>query len=275
MLKLDAHQHFWDLQQLSYPWMAPDLAVLYRNYAPSDLAPALAETGMGGTVVVQATHDVRETEWLLGLAREADFIRGVVGWVDLTAPDLGDQVARLRTLGPLVGIRHQVHDEQDNEWIVREPVLRGLKTLAARGMPYDLLVQPPHLPVLPRLLDAVPGMTWIVDHLAKPYIARGEVQPWRDDLARVAQYPNVVCKVSGMITEARPDWQVDDFRPYFDAVLEMFGPTRLMFGSDWPVCLLVGSYHQVHDLVAELIAPLSADEQTVIWSGTARRTYHI
>jgi L-fuconolactonase len=273
MYKIDSHQHFWDLQQLTYPWMSPDQKVLYRDYTPADLAPVLAEMGVAGTVVVQATHAVRETEWFLSLAQQAGFIRGVVGWVDLTAPDVGDQVDRLRAMGPLVGIRHQVHEEADNEWIVREPVLQGLNTLAARDMPYDLLVRPPHLPVLPRLFDAVPGMTWIVDHLAKPYIARGELQPWQDDLARVAQYPNVVCKVSGMTTEAGAAWTVDDIRPYFDAVLAMFGPSRLMFGSDWPVCLLAGSYQQVHDLVVELVRELSPDEQSAIWSGTARRVY--
>lgn len=275
MLKIDAHQHFWDLGKLHYPWMSPSQTILYRNYSPSDLAPHLAACRIDGTIFVQATHAVAEIRWVFELARQADFIQGIVGWVDLTAPDLGDLVDTLRAEGPLVGVRHQVHDEQDNEWIVRPDVVRGLRTLAAKGIPYDLLVRPPHLPVLPRLFDAVPNMVWIVDHIAKPYIAQGEMEPWRTDMRRVAAYPNVVCKLSGMITEAQPDWTASDIHPYMEAVLEMFGPSRLLFGSDWPVCLLQGSYEQAHDLVAGFISTLSADEQAAIWGGTAQKVYRL
>lgn len=275
MLKIDAHQHFWDLGRLHYPWLSPSLTTLYRDFRPADLAPHLAACGVDGTVFVQATHAVEETRWVFGLAREAGFIKGVVAWLDLTAPDLGDQVDQLRAEGPLVGVRHQVHDEPDEAWLLRPDVMAGLRTLAAKGLPYDLLVRPPHLPHLPRLFETVPNMTWVVDHLAKPLIARGEMEPWQSDLRRVAEYPNVVCKVSGMITEARPDWTPGDIRPYFDAVLEMFGPSRLMFGSDWPVCLLRGSYEQVHGLVAQFVAGLSENEQAAVWGGTAARIYNL
>ena len=272
-MKIDAHQHFWDLGRLHYPWLSPSLTVLHRDFRPPDLAPHLAACGVDGTVFVQATHAVAETRWVFELAREAEFIKGVVGWLDLTAPDLADQVDRLRAEGPLVGVRHQVHDEPDEAWLLRPAVVQGLRTLAATGMPYDLLVRPPHLPHLPRLFDAVPHMTWVVDHIAKPLIAQGEMEPWRRDLRRVAEYPNVVCKVSGMITEASADWTPDDIRPYFDAVLAMFGPRRLLFGSDWPVCLLRGSYEQVHGLVGQFVAELSEDEQAAVWGGTAARVY--
>ncbi len=274
-MKIDAHQHFWDLGRLRYPWLSPDLTVLYRDFRPPDLAPHLAACRVDGTVFVQATHAVEETRWVFELAREAPFIKGVVGWLDLTAPDLADQVDALRADGPLVGVRHQVHDEPDDEWLLRAEVVQGLRTLAAKGLPYDLLVRPPHLPHLPRLFEAVPHMTWVVDHIAKPRITAGEVEPWRSDLRRVAEYPNVVCKVSGMITEDRPAWTADQIRPYFDAVLDMFGPSRLMFGSDWPVCLLRGSYEQVHDLVAQFVAGLSDDEQAAVWGGTAERVYKL
>lgn len=275
MLKIDAHQHFWHLTKFNYPWLSPSLSVLYRNYEPADLAPLLEACGVSGTVIVQATHDTAETRWFLSLAQQASFIKGVVGWVDLTAPDLAEQVAELQTLGPLCGIRHQVHDEVDQAWLVRPAVLQGLQTLARLGIAYDLLVRPPHLPVLPRLFDAVPNMVWIIDHIAKPSIAQGITQPWLDDMRRVAAYPNVVCKVSGMITEGRPDWTTADFKPYVEPVLEMFGADRLMFGSDWPVCLLAGSYTQVHDLVAAYTQTLSVTEQAAIWGGTAQKVYQL
>ncbi len=275
MLKIDTHQHFWDLQRLTYPWLKPDMQPLYRNYVPSDLAPSLAACGVSGTIVVQATHDVAETEWLLSLAREASFIKGVVGWFDLMSPDLEAQVEAAMGRAPFCGVRHQVHDEPDPEWLLQERVVRGLRVLGHRGLPYDLLVRPVHLPVLPTLFATVPNMTWVVDHIAKPEIAHAPMQPWLADLRRVAAYPNVFCKLSGMVTEARRNWTLDDIRPYFEHVLEMFGPSRLMFGSDWPVCLLAGSYQQVHDLAAQLSASLSSTEQEAIWSRTARAVYHI
>src|SRR5262249_4025470 len=158
--------------------------------------------------------------------------------------DLEAQIERAMVNGPLCGVRHQVHDEADPQWLLRAEVVRGLRVLARIGLPYDLLVRPVHLPVLPRLFAIVPDMPWIVDHIAKPEIAHGRMQPWLNDLQRVAAHPNVYCKLSGMITEARHDWTVADIRPYFERVLELFSPARLMFGSDWPVCLLAGSYQQ-------------------------------
>lgn len=275
MLKIDSHQHFWDLQRLNYPWLKPNLHTLYRNYFPSDLAPELAACGVHGTIVVQATHDHAETEWLLSLAQETSFIKGVVGWFDLLASNLDEQIDEMKTKGPLCGVRHQVHDEPDPEWLLQEPVIRGLQTLGRKGLPYDLLVRPVHLPLLPKLFESVPDMTSVVDHLAKPEIARARRQPWLDDLRRVAAYPNVYCKISGMITEARRNWTMDDICSYFEHVLSMFGPTRLMFGSDWPVCLMAGSYRQVHDLTAQLIEALSPSEQEATWSRTARVVYNL
>lgn len=276
MLKLDAHQHFWKLQDFSYPWLTPDLAVLYRDYAPPDLAPGLTEQGVAGTVAVQASHSGAETEWLLGLAGRYDFIKGVVGWVNLASYNLDERLARLQEVGPLCGVRHQVHDEADEEWLLRPAVVRGLRLVAERDLAYDLLVRPQHLPHLPALFGEVPDGRWVIDHLAKPPIKRGELEPWRRDLRRVADYPQVYCKVSGLITEAdHRAWQKADLRPYLDTALELFGPARLLFGSDWPVCLLAGSYAQVHEVVTEWVAALSPAEQAAIWGETAREVYKL
>src|SRR5438477_7865415 len=168
MEKLDTHQHFWDVDRFHYPWLSPAMTILNRDYLPADLAPHLAACGIDGTVVVQATHDAAETHWLLSLARQTSFIKGIVGWFDLTAPDLPAQLAAAMAEGPLCGVRHQVHDEPDPAWLLREPVLRGLRTLASLGMPYDMLVRPVHLPLLPQLFAAVPNGRWVIDHIAKP-----------------------------------------------------------------------------------------------------------
>ena len=276
MPKIDAHQHFWNPGKLSYPWLSPDLEVLYRPFEPADLAPHLATCGVDGTVVVQATHDENETVWLLELARATPWIKGVVGWADLAAPDLQAKLDTFTAGGLLCGVRHQVHDEPDPHWLLQPAVIRGLNTLAHQGLAYDLLLRPVHLPILPRLFEAVPGMRWVVDHLAKPEIKHGRIEPWLTDMRAAARYSNVHCKVSGMITEADPTgWKTDDLRPYFEHVLELFGPSRLLWGSDWPVCLQVGSYERVHDLVHELIEPLTSEEQAMILGGTAAQVYQL
>ncbi len=275
-MRIDSHQHFWDLKKFTYPWMSPDLGVLYQDYRPEDLASLLAANGVEGAIVVQATHSEAEAEWLLSLAARAPFIKGVVGWVDLTSPDLASKLDRLKTLGPLVGIRHQVHDEPENEWLLRPEVVKGLRTLVERDLPYDLLLRPPHLPVLPALFKAVPEATWIIDHLAKPEIKTAKMEPWFGGMQKAAAYSNVFCKVSGMITEADPEnWKFEDIQIYFEKVLSLFGPSRLLFGSDWPVCLLAGQYSQVCELVEKLVEPLSPSEKEMIWSSTARRVYKI
>jgi len=276
MLKIDAHQHFWNIETLHYPWLSSELGILYRTYEPTDLEPHITACQVQGTVVVQAAHDLRETAWLIELAQQTPWIMGVVGWVGLTADDLEAQLSGFLPSGMLCGVRHQVHDELDPEWALQANVVRGLKVLAQHGLPYDLLVRPPHLKHLPRLFEHVPDMRWIVDHCAKPEIAAGTLEPWLSDMRAVAHYPNVYCKVSGLITEAdHATWTTTDIRPYVEAVLELFGPSRLLWGSDWPVCLLGGSYERVHSLVNELIAELTPTEQAAIWGGTARSVYNL
>ena len=273
MPKIDAHQHYWNPARLHYGWMNPTDPVLYRPYLPADLAPHLAANDVGITVVVQATHDEAETRWLLELADNTPTIGGVVGWLDLTAPDFFNILAAYSS-GKLCGVRHQTHDEPDPRWLLRPDVLRGLRMLADAGVPFDLLVRPEHLPHLPELFEAVPNGRWIVDHIAKPHIATGMIEQWRNDMRRIAQYANVACKLSGMITEAdHTNWTRADIQLYFDVALEAFTPARLMFGSDWPVCLLAGSYAQVIGLATDLIAELSPTEQAAIWGDTARAWY--
>ncbi len=274
MLKIDSHQHFWDLQKFDYPWLNPGMEPLYRNFGPEDLAARLNEQGITGTVAVQATHSQPETEWLMAFSRQYSFVKGVVGWVDLTSYDLDQKLSRLNGLGCLVGIRHQVHDESDPRWLLQNKVLRGLRLVAEHNLTYDLLVRPVHLPVLPELFGEVDNLRWVVDHAAKPDIRNGQLEPWYSDLKRIAQYPNVYCKLSGLITEAnQQSWQLADIRPYFERVLEIFGPHRLMFGSDWPVCLLAGSYGRVSQLMTELTSQLTPSEQAAIWGETAHEAY--
>ncbi len=245
-MRIDAHQHFWDLGLLEYGWMPPGEGVLRRNYFPEDLRSVLQENRFDGSVVVQANTTMAETYWLLELAAANAFVKGVVAWVDLTDAGLPRVLDDLQKHPKFKGVRHPVHDEPDAAWLLRSEVLRGLKELARRDIPYDLLLRPIHLPLMPQLADAVPGMRMVIDHIAKPLIAQREMENWADDIAAAAKVPGMHCKLSGMITEAdHGKWTSQDLRPYVQHVLQCFGASRLMFGSDWPVCKLAGSWKQV------------------------------
>lgn len=276
MQKIDAHQHFWNLQKFPYAWLKPESEVLYRNYEPADLAPELAANGVDGTVVVQAIASLAETEWLLSLAEANSFIKGVVGGLDLAAYNLDEQLDRLLANGPLCGLRLQLQGEPDKEWVLQSKVARGLRLLAARGLACDLLLDPHHLKSLPALFEAVPEGRWVIDHLAKPPIKSGEMEPWLSDLRQASYYPNVYCKVSGLLTGADPSKNpLEQIRPYFEHALELFGPSRLLFGSDWPVCLRTGSYSEVCNLMESLIGTLTPEAQAAIWGETALSVYKL
>jgi L-fuconolactonase len=245
---IDAHVHFWDGP---LEWMTDDMALLRRPFGPDDLRPSLAEHGVDAVVVVQASPSLEETRNLLALANALDMIAGVVGWVDLTAPDVGDVLGELRAEGPLVGVRHQVHDEPDPEWLLRDDVRRGLRAVERADLAYDVLVRPRELPAALEVARAAPGFRLVIDHLAKPPVASGELEPWAARLAPFAELAHVSCKVSGLVTEA--DWQrwrPADLMPYIERVADWFGDERLLFGSDWPVCLLAASYGDVVDAYA-------------------------
>lgn len=273
---VDSHQHFWDIGRFEYPWMGPEVAPIAKTFMPPDLAPTLAGLGIDKTVLVQARSALEETTWFLELATEYDFIAGVVGWVDLLDPNLPRVLDHLLGHPKFKGVRHQVHDEPDEAWMVRDDVLLGLRELAKRDIPYDLLLRPPHLKYVPRVVDRLPNLPLVVDHIAKPEIAHGTIDEWARDMERVAAIPHIYCKVSGMITEADWDsWTPADLRPYGEVVVEQFGYDRLMFGSDWPVCLLAGAYRQVWDAAHTTVGPLSDDAHAKVFGRNAATFYKL
>ena len=274
MLLIDSHQHFWQVGRFDYPWMSSDLGVLYRDYLPQDLAPILDRVDK--TVLVQASNSVAESRWLLKLANEHNFIAGVVGWVDLMSPDINTQLDELCADQKFKGVRHLVESEPDDAWLVQPAVLSGLKQLSTRGLAYDLLVHTRHLKHIPLVAESCPDLPLVIDHLAKPPIARNEISEWSDALQPLARYPNISCKLSGLVTEANwQSWQPEDLRPFVDLALEYFGPERMMFGSDYPVCLLAASYDRVLDSFQQILKSLSASDRDKIFSQNAASFYRL
>jgi L-fuconolactonase len=250
MTRLDAHQHFWKYSPEDYGWINDEMAALKRDFLPCDLEPLLAASGFGGCIAVQARQSLEETRWLLELAERNDFIKGVVGWADLCSAELPDQFERFARHPKLVGVRHVVQDEADDEFMLRTEFRRGIARLAEFELAYDLLIHPRHLPVAAKLVGEFPKQRFVLDHIAKPAIADGLMQPWERGLRELAKFENVYCKLSGMVTEARwRQWSAKDFKPYLDVVFEAFGAERLMMGSDWPVCTLSGDYADVMGIV--------------------------
>jgi len=275
-MRIDAHQHFWDISKLHYAWMPAGDSVLRRNYLPEDLAPALARSNFDGTVVVQANVTLDETWWLLDLASKHDLVRGVVAWVDLTNERIGATLDECRKNPKFKGVRHLVHDEPDRQWLLRPDVLRGLRELARRDIPYDLLLRPAHLPLIPRLAEEVPGLRMVIDHIAKPPIASRTFDPWAHDMETVSKIPGMHCKLSGMITEAdHAAWTADDLKPYVQHVLSLFAPDRSMFGSDWPVCKLAGSWKQVLAAFTQSCGALQQTDRNKILGETATAFYRL
>ncbi|MER7688921.1 amidohydrolase family protein [Streptomyces sp. NPDC097610] len=280
MTIVDAHHHLWDLSVRDQKWISgPRLAPLRRSFLLADLEAEIRASGVTATVLVETVNVADETPEFLALAAASDVIEAVVGWTGLTAPDVSEALDRLRSLpggGFLRGIRHQVQSEPDLDWLTRPEVLRGLRAVGAAGLVYDLVVLPHQLPSAARAAAAVPGLTFVLDHLGKPPIASGERKPWEGHLRELAALPNMVCKLSGMVTEADwASWTVADLRPYAETVIDAFGPQRLMFGSDWPVSTLAAGYDEVIRGARELTAGLGPDERAEVWAGTARRVYRM
>lgn len=275
-MRLDAHQHFWKYDPIEYAWINDAMAGLRRNFLPADLKPLLAASGFGGCVVVQARQSLEETRWLLELAGQNDFIKGVVGWVDLRAPEAERQLAAFAGNRRLVGVRHVAQDEPDDAFLLREDFQRGIARLAEFGLVYDVLVYPRQLRAAVGLVNAFPEQRFVLDHIAKPLIAEGKMEPWAVEIRELAKAGNVTCKLSGMVTEAKwTAWKAEDFRPYLDVVFEAFGPERLMIGSDWPVCTLAGDYASVVGLVMDYVARLPAAQQEGVLGGNCARVYGI
>jgi L-fuconolactonase len=275
--RIDAHHHVWDLSVRDQPWTA-ELPAIRRSFAFGELRPALQAAGIAGTVLVQTITVPEETPEFLALAAAHPEILGVVGWVDLTAPDVGKRLAALRALPGgehLVGIRHQVQGEPDPRWLLRPDVLDGLAAVADAGLVYDLLVIPEQLPAAVEVAGRVPGLRFVLDHAGKPPIAAGLLDPWREQISALAAHPEVACKLSGLVTEASEHPTVAELAPYAGHVLDAFGADRVMVGSDWPVCLLRGSYADVDALHRELLAGLGAPERALVLGGTATRWYRL
>jgi L-fuconolactonase len=273
---IDSHQHFWNYSPLHHVWMTDQMSVLRRDYLPDELKPLLGATGFDGSIAVQARQMVEETDWLLRLADQYDFIRGGVGWVDLRSPALREQLRQYALHPKLVGVRHVVHDEPDDHFMLLPEFRRGLAQLHEFNLTYDLLLFPRHLPVAVQLVAEFPSQPFVLDHIAKPAIREGQVSPWREDLKRLAEFPNVFCKLSGMVTEAKwRQWRPQDFHRYLDIVIAAFGTHRVMIGSDWPVCTLSGDYPSTMAIVTDYVRQFSPDVQADILGGNCARFYHL
>ncbi len=273
---IDAHQHFWKLDlPFDYEWLRePQHEKICRDFMPVDLLPQLVDAGVTKTVFVQTQHSADENRWALSLADRFSFIAGIVGWVDLKSEHCEKQLLEFRDNPLFVGVRHITQGEPDDDFIVRPDVVRGLKILEKHGVPFDLLFYTRHLKHAATLGKLLPSLPMAIDHLAKPKIREGEISEWSRDLKNAAAFPNIYCKLSGMVTEADwKTWKPAQLKPYVDSALEAFGPERCMFGSDWPVCELAGSYSQVSGALQQLLLPLSASEKHQIYCETASRFY--
>jgi L-fuconolactonase len=272
-VRIDAHQHFWRHDPARDTWITDAMAVIRRDFLPEHLRADLTASGIDGTVAVQADQSERETAFLLGLAERHPSIRGVVGWVDLLAPDLPQRLEHFGTFRRFRGVRHVAQAEPDG-FLARPEVVRGVARLREFGLTYDILVYAHQLPSALALVERLPDQPFVVDHLAKPAIREGAVEPWAAHIRRLARHPNVCCKVSGLVTEADWErWQPGAMRPYLDVVFEAFGADRLMFGSDWPVCLLAATYPRVLELIERYAEQLSADDRHQLFGATATRFY--
>ena len=272
-MRIDAHHHLWRLARGDYGWLTPALAPIYRDFELSDLAPLLGAAQIDATILVQAAPTEAETMFLLDIAEAADVVRGVVGWVDFDATDAVARIDVLAVRNVLAGLRPMVQDIGDDDWLLRPALAPKLAAMVKHDLVFDALVLPRHVRRLLRIVDEHPGLQFVLDHCAKPRLAVRDIDDWKADVALLAQRPNIVCKLSGLVTEAAPDWQVADLREAVDHVLTHFGPQRLLWGSDWPVVNLAGGYERWFAAAEQLLAGLSADDRAAIFGGTAARTY--
>ena len=275
-MKIDAHQHFWQYREPEYPWIGPGMDILRRDYLPAEFERVMRSAGFGGSVAVQARQVPEETTWLLELADAHPFIKGVVGWVDLRSADLRRQLGQYSRYHAMRGVRHVVHDEPDDLFMLRKAFLTGISLLAEFGLVYDLLIFPRHLPASWQLVERFPSQRFVLDHIGKPPIREGSLEPWSTGIRRLAAFPNVFCKISGLVTEADwKAWKVEDLTPYLDLVFEVFGTRRLMIGSDWPVCTLSAPYNRVMTAATDYLGRFSPEEQKLVLEENARRIYRL
>jgi L-fuconolactonase len=272
-MRIDAHHHLWTLARGDCGWLTPALASIYRDFSLSDLAPHLAKSGIDGTILVQAAPTEAETMFMLGIAEATEVVRGVVGWIDFDAADAAARIDALAAEKLLVGLRPMVQDMADDDWLLRPSLAPLLTSMTRHGLVFDALVLPRHLPRLREVIDRCGDLQFVLDHCAKPHLASGDIAQWKRHIAEIARRPNIVCKLSGLVTEARADWQIADLRPAVDHVRECFGPQRLLWGSDWPVVNLAGGYDRWFAATESLLADLSPAEKADVFGGNAGRIY--
>jgi L-fuconolactonase len=272
-MRIDAHHHLWSLARGDYGWLTPDLAPIYRDFSLSDLAPHLSAAGIEGTILVQAAPTQAETMFLLDIAERAEVVRGVVGWTDFDAADTLARIDALASQKLLVGLRPMVQDLADDDWLLRPALAPLLTSMARNGLVFDALVKPRHLLRLLRVIERCPDLQFVLDHCGKPQLATGDIAIWQRDIALLAEHSNIVCKLSGLATEAVPDWHIADLRQVADHVRGCFGPQRLLWGSDWPVVNLAGGYAKWFAAAEILMADLSPDEKSDIFGRNAARIY--
>ena len=273
---VDTHQHFWDIDRFQYWWLTPDREALRRNFVPDDLKRLLTGAGVNLSVAVQAHESLEEAHWLLELASANNYIAGVVGWADLTSPDLPRDLDVLQQHPKFKGIRYSIEAQPDDAWMLREDAGQGFAELERRDIPYDLVVWPRHLKYLPKLREKHPRLRLVIDHIGLPPIATGKMDGWNQDMENAARLPDMWCKLSGMITRADPkNWKPEDLKPYVDHIVGLFGCDRLMFGTDWPICTLAGSYLDVVETLRIVLGPLGEDSAARVWGGNAREFYRL
>ncbi|WP_066630993.1 amidohydrolase family protein [Labilibacter marinus] len=273
-MKIDSHQHFWQYNLEDYSWISDEVASLKRDFLPADLEPLLKANNMDGCIAVQARQSLQETQWLLELAENHNIIKGVVGWMDLCGDKPEATLKALSENSKLVGMRHVVQDEPDDYFMLRKDFINGISLLEKYGLTYDILIFPKQLPAALELAKKFPNQALVIDHIAKPAIASGEIEHWQKHIRQFKNLPNVYCKVSGMVTEVSwQNWTQDDFTPYLDIIVETFGTDRIMFGSDWPVCLLAADYGQVSQIVKNYLKTFSQNEQDKIFGINCSQFY--
>ncbi|HEV7256677.1 MAG TPA: amidohydrolase family protein [Bosea sp. (in: a-proteobacteria)] len=276
--RIDAHQHFWQIARGDYGWLTPALGPIHRDFGPADLAPLLARHGIESTILVQAAPTEAETRFLLGIAAKTRFVAGVVGWADFNAPDIARRIAALAVDPLLVALRPMVQDIEDENWLARPELAPAFEAMIARGLVFDALLKPEHIPAALSMLARHPTLPVVIDHAAKPDLSKpdlvpGDLSAWREGIAALAAHPNTLCKLSGLVTEAASDWTIETLRPVVEHLLATFGPERLIFGSDWPVVTLRAEYSRWHDTATALLAGCSAAERDAIFGGNAARLY--
>lgn len=276
MLRIDAHQHFWKFDPVRDSWIADEMSVIKKDFLPKDLEVLLLQNGFDGSVVVQSDQSEKENEFQLINAGKNDFVKGVVGWVDLQAYNVDDRLSFYNAFRKMKGFRHVLQSEPDRAMMLEPGFMKGIRGLEPFGFTYDILVFDDQLKYIPEFVNAFPNQKFVVDHIAKPQIKKGEISDWKKEIKKVAACENVFCKISGMITEANWNhWKKEDLTPYIDVVVEAFGTKRIMYGSDWPVCLVAGSYEKVLKVVQDHFSSFSKNEQDLFFGGNAIRFYNL